>query len=79
MNFGYINKDRNLFVYVTLPHHTSVALGNVGRPPWAIKVMECAQPRLYVGASAHLLGAAHQHANRTAADFAEQLCLLGLP
>jgi len=40
-------------------------------------VVECAQPRLYVGASAHLLGAAHQHANRTAADFAEQLCLLG--
>jgi len=39
-------------------------------------VVECAQPRLYVGASAHLLGAAHQHANRTAADFAEQLSLL---
>ena len=75
--FGYINKDRNLFVHVTLPHHASVALGNIGWPPWAIKVMECAQPRLYVGASAHLLGAAHQHANRTAADFAEQLGLLG--
>ena len=40
-------------------------------------MVECAQPGLYVGASAHLLGAAHQHANRTAADFAEQLCLLG--
>ena len=73
----YVNKNRNLLVHVTLPHHASVALGNIGWPPWAIKVMECTQPRLYVGASAHLLGATHQHANRTAADFAEQLCLLG--
>lgn len=40
-------------------------------------MVECAQPGLYVGASAHLLGAAHQHANRTAANFSEQLCLLG--
>ena len=75
--FGYINKDRNLFVHVTLPHHASIALGNISWPPWAIKVMECTQPRLYVGASAHLLGATHQHANRSAADFAEQLSLLG--
>lgn len=72
----YINKDRNLFVHVALPHHTSVALGNVGRPPRAVKMVECAQPRLYVGACTHFLGAAHQHANRTAADFAEQLGLL---
>ena len=74
--FGYINKDRNLFVHVTLPHHASIALGNIGRPPRTIQVVECAQPRLYVGASAHLLGTAHQHANRTAADFAEQFSLL---
>ena len=39
--------------------------------------MERAQPCLYVGACTHLLGAAHQNAHRTAADFAEQLGLLG--
>ena len=72
----YVNKNRNLLIHIALPHHASIALGNIGWPPRAIKVVECAQPRLYVSACAHFLGAAHQHTNRTAADFAEQLSLL---
>ena len=32
----YVNENRNLFIHIALTNHTTIALGNIGRPPRTI-------------------------------------------
>jgi len=56
--------DRDLVVLIPLPDAPPVSLFDVGRPPWAVEVVQRYRPGLDVGADAHPLGRADQDADR---------------
>jgi hypothetical protein len=53
-------------------------LFDLGRLPGGVEVMQGDEAFLDVGAGAHFLGTADQHANRTIPDFLEEGLFLGV-
>ena len=64
----HIAEDFHLRIQVALPNDTAQPLGKVTGPPGTVKVMQGNQPILDIGASAHLLGAAHQDTHLAGTD-----------
>ena len=64
-----------LLVAVALPDDAPAALFQISRSPRAVQVVERHKPVLYVHASAHLEGAAHEYTHLTAANFCKQFLL----
>ena len=74
--FGDVAVDRHFLVLVALAEDAAVALLDLGRLPRGVEVMQGDQAFLDVGAGAHLLGAADQHAHRTLPTFSKRACFL---
>ena len=66
-SFGDVAVDRHFLVLVALAEDAAFALLDLGRLPRGVEVMQGDQAFLDVGAGAHLLRAADQHADRAVA------------
>ena len=66
-SFGDVAIDRHFLVLVALAEDAAFALFDLGRLPRGVEVMQGDQAFLDVGAGAHLLRAADQHAHRAVA------------
>ena len=75
---GYVTIDRHFLVMVALAENAAVALLDLGRFPGRIEMMQRRQAFLHIGAGAHLLGAAQQHAHRALPDFLKEALFLGV-
>ena len=75
-SFGDVAVDRDFLVFVALAEDAAVALLDFGRFPRCVEVMQGDQAFLDVGAGAHFLGAADQHADRAIPDLLEERLLL---
>ena len=62
-SFGDVAVDRHFLVLVALAEDAALALLDLGRLPGGVEVMQGHQAFLDVGAGAHLLRAADQHAD----------------
>src|ERR1035438_5322362 len=76
--FGYITEDLHLGVEISLAENTAFTLGDVGRPPRAVKVVQGNGSGLDVGADAHLLGRAHEHGDAPGPAGGEQLAFVAV-
>jgi hypothetical protein len=74
--FGYISQDADFRVMVAVAQDAALALGDVGRPPGAVQVVQRDGAELDVGADAHLLGATDQDSDGPGAAGGEQLALV---
>jgi hypothetical protein len=70
--------DADLGVLVALAQDASLALGDVGRAPRAVEVVQGDRAGLDVGADAHLGGRADEHGDVAGAAGVEQAGLLGV-
>ena len=77
-SLGDVAVDRHFRVLVALAEDAALPLLDLGGFPRGVKVMQGDQAFLDVGAGAHLLRAADQHAHRAASDFLEQGLFLGV-
>ena len=64
-SFRDVAINRHFLVLVALAEDSALALFDLGRLPRGVEVMQCDQAFLDIGAGAHLLRAADQHAHRT--------------
>jgi hypothetical protein len=74
--FGDVAIDRDFFVFVSLTEDAAVTLLDFRWFPRGVEVMQRDQAFLDVGAGAHFLGAADQHADGTVPYFFEECLFL---
>ena len=77
-SFRDVAIDRHFLVLVALAEDAALALLDLGRLPRGVEVMQGDQAFLDVGAGAHLLRAADEHAHRTLPDLLEEGLFLGV-
>ena len=74
----HIPEDLYLFIHVALTDDTPFPLLKVGRPPWAVQMVQGYEPVLHVRSRSHLKGRTQQKTDLPASYLCKQLRLLPL-